>query len=205
MSKTCTKCGKEKDATEFSKTTGHNDGLTYWCKACFSFWHRNRTDACTEKVLDKQCQRCNTVKSEREFARSTLTKDGLQKWCKVCRKNYYLENRIRIAQYWKDRLEKNPDLNIVKHLKRNYNLTKEQFNDMLRIQNNCCAVCFTDKPGGHGTWHIDHDHVTGKLRELLCNRCNFVLGMVKDDGALLIKLMLYLQKHHSLPKNMTRE
>lgn len=200
MTKICTKCSKEQDLSSFAKSSKHPDGLTYWCRKCFSAWHRNKT--CTEIVTEKRCLRCSIIKPAKDFSKSTHAKDGLQKWCSSCRHEHYIRNRKQIRKYWKRRLKENPDLNISRHLKRNYGLTKEQFNQMVKNQNGRCAICSATSPGGtYKTWHVDHDHETNKIRGLLCNRCNFALGLVKDDIFLLFKLIEYLKKHSVHPKN----
>src|SRR3990172_7927579 len=57
---------------------------------------------------------------------------------------------------------------------RKYGLTEEQFQGMLQKQGGRCAICRTDVPGGRGgkSFATDHDHVTGIVRGLLCQRCN---------------------------------
>jgi hypothetical protein len=67
---------------------------------------------------------------------------------------------------------------------------------MLDEQEGCCAICGDDEPGGrHGTWHVDHNHVTGKNRKLLCHCCNTGLGSFKDDPERLEKAAAYLRLH----------
>jgi len=62
-----------------------------------------------------------------------------------------------------------------------YGLTIEEYDAMVRMQGGRCAICGTDKPGGHGTWFcVDHDHATGRVRGLLCQPCNVKLAAVED-------------------------
>jgi hypothetical protein len=61
-------------------------------------------------------------------------------------------------------------------LKNRYSITLEEYNNMLESQDYICAICGTDKPGGMGRFHVDHNHITGKVRGLLCNNCNMLLG-----------------------------
>lgn len=56
-----------------------------------------------------------------------------------------------------------------------YGLTPETFDQMFVDQGSKCAICATDVPGGHG-WHVDHCHATGRVRGILCSRCNPVLS-----------------------------
>jgi len=58
---------------------------------------------------------------------------------------------------------------------------------MLREQGGKCLGCGTDQPGAKG-WCIDHCHKSGKVRALLCNRCNTALGLVNEDPEILRSL-----------------
>ena len=82
-----------------------------------------------------------------------------------------------------------------------YNLTVEQYEEMLAAQGGCCAICGKDEPGGTGRWHIDHDHECcdgrkrscGKcVRGLLCSSCNLGLGRFEDNENLLQRAAAYL-------------
>ena len=67
---------------------------------------------------------------------------------------------------------------------------------MLDSQNGVCAVCKT-KPD-FKTWKkrlsIDHCHVTGRVRGLLCDPCNSGIGMLKDDPSILENAIKYLAR-----------
>lgn len=75
-------------------------------------------------------------------------------------------------------------------MKKVYNLEWKDKQDMLRNQNGVCAICKED--GGSRGLVIDHCHASGKVRKLLCNRCNLVLGQVGDNVRLLEQAILYL-------------
>ena len=57
----------------------------------------------------------------------------------------------------------------------------EDYKRILSEQGGRCAVCGTDKPGGHGSFHVDHDHETSAVRGLLCGKCNMGLGLLGDN------------------------
>src|SRR6266498_598017 len=63
---------------------------------------------------------------------------------------------------------------------RKYGLTPEEFEQLLASQGGRCAVCRSADPQTpkRGTWCVDHDHVTGQIRGLLCNLCNRAIGML---------------------------
>ena len=76
-------------------------------------------------------------------------------------------------------------------LMRNYGITVEQYDAMLIAQSGRCAVCSRpmDPP------HVDHDHVTGKVRKLLDGPCNRAAGMLQDDPEVATQLAMYLAEH----------
>lgn len=81
---------------------------------------------------------------------------------------------------------------------RKHGMTVEMYNAMLKKQKGVCAVCRTRRAwnrGGSDTLCVDHDHATGKVRGLLCGRCNKMLGAVEEDKQLLRNMIAYLTKH----------
>ena len=73
---------------------------------------------------------------------------------------------------------------------RRYGITLEQLREMYARQNNACAIC-----GRSGCeLVIDHDHITGELRGLLCIPCNILLGLVRDDPSILRAAAEYLER-----------
>lgn len=77
----------------------------------------------------------------------------------------------------------------------------DSVNDLLRNQNNLCAICereisFTAAEKANKP-HIDHNHDTGEVRGLLCLTCNTGIGMFGDSLELLEKAMKYLDRFES--------
>ena len=80
-----------------------------------------------------------------------------------------------------------------------YNLTFGEYRNMRTLQERRCRICKThEKNLVRKLLCIDHDHTTGKVRELLCNSCNTGLGCFKDNPKLLQKAINYLKKHIKL-------
>jgi len=75
------------------------------------------------------------------------------------------------------------------HIKSKFNLTVDQYEGMVAQQGDLCAICKT-KPADR--YNVDHDHKTGKVRGLLCGRCNTGLGAFKDAPEILIAAAHYL-------------
>ena len=80
-------------------------------------------------------------------------------------------------------------------LKHRYDLTLDQYNQLLYEQGFACKICgITAKDYGK-TFAVDHDHTTGKVRGLLCSNCNTGLGLLNDDVETLAKAIIYLSNH----------
>jgi hypothetical protein len=123
---------------------------------------------------EKRCSKCGEVKLLKEFHKNKLTKDGRRSNCKQC---VYSDKKRQES-----------------HLKRNYNITLDIYNQRLKEQNYRCALCSTDVPGGNGNrFHVDHNHQTGEIRGLLCACCNSGLGKLKDSPKLLKRAIQYLE------------
>jgi hypothetical protein len=78
---------------------------------------------------------------------------------------------------------------------RRYGISKEEFSSLLTKQNNVCAICKTDTPGRGRNFHVDHNHKTGKIRGLLCDKCNRGLGYFNDSLDVLKSALGYLNEN----------
>lgn len=81
-----------------------------------------------------------------------------------------------------------------------YGLTIEHYEAMLESQGGVCAICEEAEPGKRRDGSpkplaVDHDHDTGKVRGLLCGRCNAALGGLRDSPKLVRRLLRYLKTH----------
>ena len=97
------------------------------------------------------------------------------------------------------RYRANPNNTIwLRYMKARYGITIEQYSAMFDEQKSMCAICNTLSGDGKGQrLHVDHDHATGKVRQLLCFQCNRGLGAFKDDLTLFQRSMDYLKKHRT--------
>lgn len=73
-----------------------------------------------------------------------------------------------------------------------YSLAPEDFDRMLEAQGGKCAICGTSDPGRWDFLYVDHDHATGRVRGLLCSRCNRGIGLFGDSPGLLERAAHYL-------------
>lgn len=103
------------------------------------------------------------------------------------RRDYYAKNRIKILEQ-KKALYK-PDKTKDQRLKREYGISLDDYNKLKEQQNNKCACCGEEK-----FLVIDHCHTHGNVRELLCNRCNTVVGMCEENIDIVLKIRDYIEK-----------
>ena len=94
--------------------------------------------------------------------------------------------------------EKASKRNRVTKLKLKYNLTVEHYADMLHSQQNGCAIC--GKLQIDKNLAVDHNHVTGNVRGLLCQQCNTGIGLLQDSVDILNNAIKYLMYHNSETK-----
>jgi len=71
-----------------------------------------------------------------------------------------------------------------------YGLKLFEYQELLHKQHGVCAIC--QKGQGDRRLAVDHEHVTGKVRGLLCSRCNRSIGAFEDNQTLLLRAAAYL-------------
>ena len=75
---------------------------------------------------------------------------------------------------------------------RRYNLTNKEYLNLFNQQEGKCAICNTPQIELKRKLVIDHDHETGKIRGLLCMKCNHGLGQFNDNPLIIKKALKYL-------------
>lgn len=88
------------------------------------------------------------------------------------------------------------------YLKHKFGVSFDDVDQMLKAQDHKCAICFTTvqhalKRNDPIAAHLDHNHVTNQVRQLLCRHCNFALGHVKDNVNILKQMVKYLEQHNA--------
>jgi len=139
-----------------------------------------------------QCHRCGESKPADEFYPHASTARGYQYWCKNCCAQGRRE-RARIPQ--------DPNLTRKYALKTAYRITPEEYDTMYKRQEGRCAICGDRKSSwqpGMGVKGrqlflvVDHDHQTGRIRGLLCTRCNIGIGQFREDPAIMNAAIQYV-------------
>lgn len=123
---------------------------------------------------------------------------------KAYAKAYYKRNRKRLRayarQYYEDNKEackkrmnsKHGKLIMMKsHYKTRYGITVDEYNVMLKAQGGVCKIC-RNECDKRDVLSVDHCHKTGKVRGLLCHKCNAGLGAFGDNPNLVAAAAFYL-------------
>lgn len=179
--KFCRACEKSKSVLEFHKKQEYPDKRYPRCKDCVKNKKYLPEKTC---IVDnqKKCSKCEKVKDISCFDKRVNRKSGIQSMCKTCRNSY----------------PKNSDSKKMRNydLLKTYGITTEDFENLLTLQNNCCAICGVNqdtlKTSKKKYLCVDHCHNTGKIRGLLCDKCNRGVGLLGDNVNTLIKAVEYL-------------
>lgn len=109
------------------------------------------------------------------------------RFCKICR---YEKKKISGVKWYK-KAGKGYMKN--KSLKKLYSITLEDYNRMYDEQNGRCKICRRHSAEFVKGLAVDHCHITGKVRGLLCGNCNTGIGNLKDDILILKSAIEYLE------------
>jgi hypothetical protein len=96
-------------------------------------------------------------------------------------------HRARAREYYHRNKAKAKACTEASRIKRTYGLTLDQLESLKEAQGNCCALCRKESK-----LVIDHCHVTGEVRGLLCHHCNTGLGALGDSIGGLQRAIIYL-------------
>jgi len=189
LKKTCKKCGVEKPFSDFITEKNRNDGITSGCRVCVNARRRLKIRRRVAKPV-KTCTRCGIEKPLAEFAKHKYAKiDGHLNQCSVCRNKYQSDygkkNRVRRREYVRFHSRKHV-------LKKQYKLTIEDYTNLYNSQGGKCAICDKEIALMAHSTHVDHCHISGKVRGVLCRLCNQGLGSFKDNEESLRKAINYL-------------
>jgi len=174
--KKCKECGIEKPTYDYYKHKYSKDRLMYVCKSCWLIRCKVFRD-----------DNPNSIKISNKNSYLKKREERIRK-----QKIYSENNKEKIKAYSIEYKKKNPEYSRRTVLSK-YGLLLSDFYSMLESQNNSCAICGT-KFIKKSDAKLDHDHITNKHRELLCNGCNTSLGLMKENKEYLLSMVRYIKK-----------
>jgi hypothetical protein len=164
-------------------------------------------------VQEKWCNTCFELKPLDAFYRMAGMRDGHRNDCKTCNlaakkaryaadpskaidrvRRWQQANRPYLNEYRK-RLNASPARKRKArdaYYRRTFGISADEFDAMLEAQGGGCAICGV-RPDREASLHVDHCHVSGKVRGILCISCNQGLGQYREDPALLERAAAYLR------------
>ena len=131
------------------------------------------------------CRRCYEKWLRRhnpEYAEKQ--RENCRQWCRQNK----AEKRASDAAY---RCKQDPHRRWANRLRNQYGITPNEYEFILRAQGGVCAICRNSPPPDRHL-HIDHNHITGHIRGLLCFRCNFGLSYFKESATEFQRASRYL-------------
>ena len=140
------------------------------------------------------------------YQKNKQKKLDYQKKYRVDNPDYVIKDRERAKQYSTE-ARKDPAFRHSKKLydlKKLYNLSEKQYNQLRKHHNYKCAICFEPETPKKPL-HVDHSHITGLVRGMLCHMCNKSLGMLLDSPILLGRMLGYLASTDFYPKKTTKQ
>lgn len=152
--------------------------------------------------LEKICRVCKQSKLLINFGRNYINSGGLRGDCKSCRKNtdaayhkiYYSKHKERLKIKGSQNKEAKRKIRLSK-----YGILPIDYNKLYSNQRGVCKIC--DNPetikrqGSICSLVVDHCHKTGKVRGLLCNKCNLIIGKLYDNLDIARNIVSYLEQN----------
>ena len=133
----------------------------------------------------KSCPKCGQEKLFSDFGKDKSKKLGISSYCKPCassnRLKNYKSNPIKQKEKLKSYYKSNKQKAYAQSIKSLYGISVEDVEHMKVQQNHSCKICKTHESNLKRKLFVDHCHETGKVRGLLCQSCNTMIGNAKDN------------------------
>ncbi len=188
MNLQCVRCSKSFERPLKDVNRGR---VKYCSRVCSDEHKKEKALIYAKKVIQndkKQCKACDATKPLSSFPKSKDSYTGYFSYCIECRRDL---NRAQDKKRWSEKKEKLIAQRRNAHLRREFGITTEHYEQLLNTQKGVCAICKESKQ--YKLLAVDHDHTTGIIRGILCENCNRALGMFKDDENRLQNAIEYLK------------
>ncbi len=139
----------------------------------------------------KRCTKCGEEKSLSDYYAnpSKGNPNCLHSVCKSCQNKRHTEWSRKEGKEISRRISQRGSWK-----KKGINLTQQEYDNKFKTQKGCCAICGVTQTKLNCALAVDHNHKTGKVRGLLCAKCNYVVGAIESNGYRIPKAKVYLEK-----------
>lgn len=124
----------------------------------------------------RRCTKCLAEKPLTGFYKNKSMPGGFHYWCKPCHGQWQKTKYGYDSEYREQKRKKWRENNLMKK----YGLTPLQYDLKSRFQHDACAICRTPAVEFEHRLCVDHNHKTGKVRGLLCDNCNMIVGVLEN-------------------------
>lgn len=211
--KKCARCQIRKDKVLFYKNRAKPDGYTTECIECTKKilkkslekrikdnpqYYKEHYARYKDSIMKSQLKHAEKMKARSKITRRMFYLNNIEEVAKKCKTYRELP---RTKEIYRKNYDKNFELKKPSRreymLKRSYGITTEEYEVMNQGQDNKCLICKKEQPLliNRKGLVVDHCHKTGKVRGLLCNRCNLCIGQFGDNHVLLQAAADYLKSH----------
>ncbi|MFD9637263.1 endonuclease VII domain-containing protein [Streptomyces violascens] len=143
-----------------------------------------------ESSSTQTCSACGETKPDDDFYMQSTNPDHRaygrrQRRCKIC-------VRKQTGAYQRENRERATELQRAWRFKNSYGITLHDYDRLLLEQGGVCAICQGPSGSASTRLHVDHCHVTGRVRGLLCRPCNKGIGAFRDRSGAIRSAISYL-------------
>jgi len=139
------------------------------------------------KPTPKKCLSCDLNK-DLDFYKINTKNNTISHICISCKKDKTVYTNIKQRTKTLSKFELN--------IRSKYGITLDDYHMLLTEQKEKCAICIIDLSNiPNSNKHIDHNHSNYKVRGILCKKCNSLLGNLKEDIAIILKMIQYLEQN----------
>lgn len=144
--------------------------------------------------LAAQAHEYNLEHRDKISARNKIYREGRRDDIAAYKQTYHQENKSKILAWHKEYRLTNKAGIADQKLRHKYGIGTKERDKLLEQQGGVCPLCLTNTPSKKG-WVVDHCHVTNKVRGILCQNCNTMLGMSSESIDTLLRAIEYIKKH----------
>lgn len=153
-----------------------------------AYYQANKEKAAAVGKAYREKNREAVLERERAYRQSARGRETQRAWREA--------NSEKVKASKRAERQRNKDTRRDYDFRQKYGITLADYDRMFAEQDGLCAICFQPPTGGR-RMAVDHNHETGKVRGLLCLRCNLAIGNLRDDPMVIASAFSYVEAHNA--------